>query len=565
MTSSAKRSRAWRILAIAAMLMSLGVSAVAADPGISPASVTQLIFPGESYSLGKTVGTPSIPPKIDLCVLEDETASFSDDIANFKAAAPGLFASIVAAAPDSQFGVHGFRDYPISPFGAGGDWVHRKLSALSPSGPAFVAGVNALTAGGGADIPEALLDAVVATVQGPDACEWRADPEVTRVLVAITDAPAHLPGGGKPHVNTVASTVAALTANDVRVIGLVAPGADGTLAALAAATGGSTQALSSSGNNIAAGILAGLENLPLDVAMQSDCVAPIGTAFEPASLAVTSGSDAAFIETISVAAGAAGGTYSCKDTATIDGAPLKGADDQVLFEQKTIHVPGITLAPLTDTNELGVDLDHTVTATIAAGDFGPVAGVRVEFAVTGTNAAAGFAFTDAAGEAGFTYAPPVAPASLGPDTIAACFTNLDDTVEYGCAQVEKIWRDTTPPVALCYPSVNPDGVIPAAPGNGGKGQNQDGFYGISADDIVSPDESLQLFVTDSGTGTVFGPFPVGTDIKYVQAPGGKPDQKPGSGAVEFFLKGQGDALVTAVDGSGNTSEAVSCLVPPKPQ
>jgi len=163
----------------------------------------------------------------------------------------------------------------------------------------------------------------------------------------------------------------------------------------------------------------------------------------------------------------------------------------------------------------------------------------------------------------------VAPASLGLDTITACFTDAGDTKVYGCDTAAKEWVDTTPPDAFCTPSVNPDGTEPNAPGNGGQGQNQDGFYGISAQDVVWPVDSLQLFVTDSGTGTVFGPFSSGTNIKYVEANGAKPSIRDmsgsGSGYVDWMIKGQGDAFVTAVDGSGNMSEWVYCLVPPAPK
>ena len=68
------------------------------------------------------------------------------------------------------------------------------------------------------------------------------------------------------------------------------------LDALAAATGGSVQPLSSSGADIADAILAGLGNLPVDVTMASNCDDPIGVSFAPAAQTVTSGDDALFID-----------------------------------------------------------------------------------------------------------------------------------------------------------------------------------------------------------------------------------------------------------------------------
>jgi hypothetical protein len=119
--------------------------------------------------------------------------------------------------------------------------------------------------------------------------------------------------------------------------------------------------------------------------------------------------------------------------------------------------------------------------------------------------------------------------------------------------------------------VNPDGEIPKAPGKGGQGQNQDGFYQLLADDIVDLDPDI--FVVDIGAdnlfGTaddfVFGPFANLTNIKYIEANGAKPSIKPGPGAVDWIIKGQGDAAVIAIDFSGNTSDPVSCLVPPPPK
>jgi hypothetical protein len=122
------------------------------------------------------------------------------------------------------------------------------------------------------------------------------------------------------------------------VIGLTAPGAGGELAALAAATGGSTQPLSSNGANIASAILAGLSNLPIDVSMATNCAGPISTSFDPAIQTVTSGDDAVFTETIAVSAAAPGGTYMCRDWALIDGVPMEN-DAGIIYETKTIKVP----------------------------------------------------------------------------------------------------------------------------------------------------------------------------------------------------------------------------------
>jgi len=238
---------------------------------------------------------------------------------------------------------------------------------------------------------------------------------------------------------------------------------------------------------------------------------------------------------------------------------------------ETIHLYKLTLAPDGVINELGYPPQpHTVNATLAGPTAGlaPVGGRTIAFnIITGPNAGqTGTAQTDPNGGASFTYTPVQGPAGLGVDTIRACITLHDPLGETGCPQVTKTWRDTTPPVASCVPTVNPGGKTePTAPGKGGKGQNQDGFYQVAATDLVWPASGIQMWVTDMGSGQVFGPFPVGTNIKYTQAPGGTPFIEPMDGAVPWHIVGTGDARVTATDGSGNTSAGVACLVPPPPK
>jgi hypothetical protein len=231
---------------------------------------------------------------------------------------------------------------------------------------------------------------------------------------------------------------------------------------------------------------------------------------------------------------------------------------------------GFDLQPEAATNELGFDLSHDVVATVSAGDDAPVAGVPVTFAViAGPNAGpTGSAATNDAGEATFSYTPAVAPSSLGTDTIEACFTVPDGYAATVCDTVAKTWHDTTPPTATCIPSVNPGGNEPKAPGKGGKGQNPDGFYALAAADVVWPASTLEVYVVDTGSGTVFGPYPVGTAIKYTEARGAPPGaKKMGSDgdAVDIHITGNGDAELFAVDGSGNRSNPVACPVPPPPQ
>ncbi|HZD00067.1 MAG TPA: hypothetical protein VFA46_07690 [Actinomycetes bacterium] len=230
-----------------------------------------------------------------------------------------------------------------------------------------------------------------------------------------------------------------------------------------------------------------------------------------------------------------------------------------------VTVATISLAPPTATNELGTPgQTHTVTATVAAGADGGVAGVPVSFSIlSGPNAGnTGTATTNSGGQAAFTYTAVQGPAGLGTDTIQACFTDSQGTKS--CANATKSWGDITPPQVACAPTTNPSGTnVPRAGDNPKSGQNPDGFYVLTAVDAVDPNPLITL--ADSGSSATFGPFQSGTKIKLTQAPGSTPSEKPGAGDVDFHITIKGDALVTATDASGNTSAPISCRVPPPPK
>ena len=262
------------------------------------------------------------------------------------------------------------------------------------------------------------------------------------------------------------------------------------------------------------------------------------------------------------------GSHEVCATATGTGPASDPTATETAQRCETFSVFGFALTPPTATNELGSDDTHAVTATVS-GPAGELGGWPVDFSVSaGPNAGEpgtcvpASCETDATGHVTFTYTVPQEPGSLGTDTITGTLDVNGDTVSL---DVSKLWRDTTPPVAQCVESTNPDGAVPGAPGNGGQGQNQDGYYRLLATDDVWPDDEIDVFVKDDGSTTVFGPFATETDVKWTEANGAKPSQKPGDGAVEWKLKGRGDMQVYAVDGSGNVSATVTCLVPSDPK
>jgi hypothetical protein len=250
---------------------------------------------------------------------------------------------------------------------------------------------------------------------------------------------------------------------------------------------------------------------------------------------------------------------------------VTAAGSDVLGDSKTaqgcvtVQVVNLTATPATETNELGSDNQHTVTATIA-GDPSVVAGRLVSFVVGGKNAGATGTCnpvdckTNAAGQVSFTYTVPKADSSLGTDSIAVSALLGTPTATI-TVTVAKIWRDTTPPVLTCTPSVNPDGKnIPG-------GSNEDGFYLLTATDTVTAQSNIVIRV--NGIGRPNGsPFRSGDTIKYTQAADGTaPVSKMIGGpnsAVAAHVTSGGDARVTATDTSGN-SATVTCLVPKPPK
>lgn len=351
----------WTILMV--VVLAVGVSVPAFAQPIEPPEVNVELHPGESTDIEKSVTTPAIPPVVDICLLEDETGSFADDIANLQTAAPGIYDTIIGSGSDAQFAVAGFRDYPVDPYGFAGDWVYHLLSPMDPTEAAWLAGVAALTAAGGNDPPEAQYDAIVAatgpgvfndpTLGAQNPCGWRTDSQ--HVLVVATDAPFHTPDG--THVNDEAATIAALNAESVIVIGLKAPGAGMELDALAAATGGSVQALSSDGANIAAAILAGLAELTTDVWWTAACDAGINVTLDPdVHLDVPGETTVNFLETISVDNATDPGDYSCTVSFFANTYPDAGeliGDELISVRVIPIAVP-LDIRPTSCPNPLNV-------------------------------------------------------------------------------------------------------------------------------------------------------------------------------------------------------------------
>lgn len=121
-----------------------------------------------------------------------------------------------------------------------------------------------------------------------------------------------------------------------------------------------------------------------------------------------------------------------------------------------------------------------------------------------------------------------------------------------CVTIEVV--DVTPPDTSCPQTVNPSGKNTPPHGN------PDGFYELVATDAVDADPDI--FVVTGGV--TFGPFPSGTTIKFVEAPGATPSISEMTGAIDYMIIGPDDMQIYGVDFSGNESDPVTCPVPPPP-
>eukprot|EP00977_Amphora_coffeiformis_P028015 scaffold34682_cov243-Amphora_coffeaeformis.AAC.12 len=148
------------------------------------------------------------------------------------------------------------------------------------------------------------------------------------------------------------------------------------------------------------------------------------------------------------------------------------------------------------------------------------------------------------------------PFDLGGSTLVT-LTVSDGDLEDSCTSTITV-EDNEDPLAVCVQGPNPNGKTPPA-------DNQDGFWTIRGLDNCLETAGLTVQVFDEVTEYEFpGPFdPSGTNVKYVQAPGGRPTQKKGPRMVDYQLKGKGDMVVTVTDAAGNTHSQI-CRVPPPP-
>ncbi|MCK4784125.1 MAG: hypothetical protein KAV87_10265 [Desulfobacteraceae bacterium] len=327
---------------------------------IDPPSVEVTLYPGESYEVEKTVTIPEIPPKLDLLLLEDETGSFVDDIEIMQGDEPDcsdglaaeLWDDIANEVDDFQAAVAGFRDFAYDQWGSTTDWVYKLHQDMTNDKDTWLTGICDLTAGGGADGPEAQLAALksgadghawdsnidgdydddIDTPAGEDP-DWRDD--ATKVIVLVTDATYHV-HGDPPWPTTLpetwpgptyAETISELTAEDIHVIVLTTSDYLVTYYGdLATDTGGAVKKISDDSSDIVDAVMEALEEILTDVWGVAECEGGIQVSFDPVYHEnVPGGETYSFAETIYVPDGTGLGTYHCTVTFYANSHPEEGA------------------------------------------------------------------------------------------------------------------------------------------------------------------------------------------------------------------------------------------------
>ena len=332
------RRRTFRTVAAGAALLMGGTflatigatPAGSAPPGVEPKAVTAVLAPGGSTAIKKTITTPEQPPKLDVYFLSDTTGSMSPTLANVQTNTAAILAAVSGGSPDVRFGAGNYKDFACDavPFNN-----QAPIPAADDGGAAATAAIAAGSADGGCDTPESALFALHSLAAGGASFRSGATP----VIVWFGDAPSHDPicasvTGASADV-TEASATADLTGADVKVIAVSVdsgPGLDGdpTLATpysgtcpvggaagqaqrITAATGG-VEFTGVDPGDVTDAILNGLAALDVAVSPSVVCDPGLSLSFDAPSKTVTSGTDATFTETATVAPGAsAGSTLHC--------------------------------------------------------------------------------------------------------------------------------------------------------------------------------------------------------------------------------------------------------------
>ncbi|WP_405502149.1 HYR domain-containing protein [Streptomyces anulatus] len=376
-----------------------GVSGVASavpvpEPWVTPATLEETLDPGGSTGVDKQVRTPAIPPRPDVVLLVDGTASMKTPIESVQQNLPKITGKILAEQPDSRFAVATFGDQEGDV-----DAGFKVLTELTDDLKKVEEGVGGLgiDLGGKSRGPsEDWINGLWQIADGAGGKTVFRD-GASPVVVLVSDASSHSPSNG----HTIDDTIFALQDKGVRVIGVDVestigdglngngdagnpnyvedpPTTPGQATRIIEATGG--QLLESiDENQVADAIIDGFDNLPTSVGYRLDACDPhLTVALDPPTRQLTSGETAHFAETVDVSEDAPQGTTLTCTVQFLLGTQVPGTDtigpaavpdpdfqQQISIAVNDIDVPVVTVDDRTARapDDDGARIEYTATAT----------------------------------------------------------------------------------------------------------------------------------------------------------------------------------------------------------
>ncbi|MEV6601457.1 choice-of-anchor D domain-containing protein [Actinoplanes sp. NPDC051346] len=289
----------------------ISVAGSDALPVGEPAGAVLGLTPGGSAVVVRGITTATIPPRPDVVLLADTTASMQAALNNVRVNAGRLVEDIKTAQPDARFAVAEFRDMTD-------EYAFLLRQDLTADVAAVQQGVNAWAAEGGGDTPEAGLNALYAIATGAVALREGSSP----IVVIFGDAPSHNPSGG----HDLASTIDALIARGIRVVAVDItrsgrPGLDekGQFTEITVRTGGVLlQAAEPAA--VASAILTGIRAIQATVeARITRCDPALSATVSPDTSTVDSGAAVDLTLSVAVDPKARNGEYACELQVTVDG------------------------------------------------------------------------------------------------------------------------------------------------------------------------------------------------------------------------------------------------------
>jgi hypothetical protein len=329
----------------------------AAPAGVTPATLTATVNPGQSVTFATQVEMAS-PPSLDIAFVQDTTGDMATWVGALQADASAVASDLRAAAPDAEFALASHDDFPYSTYGAIGDVPYALHQTMTASTSAFAAAVNGLAVHNGLDAPESQIPALYKTLTGtpltwPTGSVAATTPpagtfgdvgfrdSAQPVIVLLSHGPFHNSKkvGDTTYQDTysfatynIDDVVSKLNSTGTRFVGIVeGSDADGFDYLVAHTTGGVNET-AATGSGLQSAIETGIFSLPWQFTASASGCGGMQVALPPARSALR-GDIESFDVTLSVPAGTPPGTIAC----AIDYA----ADGQTFVSQPvSITVPG---------------------------------------------------------------------------------------------------------------------------------------------------------------------------------------------------------------------------------